>query len=217
MDEGVRTTMESSNGMSNPSGQEEGKTALSHAQMTRTDFSISCDDPECWQTIVHPPSWTTIGGRVRPASQSGIALTFEPRGKNTPPLTDEEVGRAQWFMDQEREVMLAVMRGLLSAYPDLIKRYGYDDDEQSRHMPKATSVAEISGLVRAVEVCIHAVVRDGLPYLGVFLDCTWDAEHGAGVLLHGTRVLAAGDADYAMDPEMAAKDALVDVKSFQGD
>jgi hypothetical protein len=36
-----------------------------------------------------------------------------------------------------------------------------------------------------------------MSYLGLFFQCTWDEEHAAGVLLHGSRVIEVGDNEAA--------------------
>jgi len=43
------------------------------------------------------------------------------------------------------------------------------------------------------------VEKDGIPYVGFEFGCTWDEEHGLGVLMHGTRTVEIGDT--AMDCE----------------
>jgi hypothetical protein len=44
----------------------------------------------------------------------------------------------------------------------------------------------------------HDVESGALPYIGFELGCSWDDEHGLGVLMHGTRVVKIGQADTAL-------------------
>lgn len=46
-----------------------------------------------------------------------------------------------------------------------------------------------------------------LPYFGITFRCTWDEEHGAGVLMHGTRVVEIGGVDTAILLWMAKENA----------
>ena len=61
-------------------------------------------------------------------------------------------------------------------------------------------------LIGLYNVNIHPLVEDGpSPYLGYEFGCSWDVEHGLGVLMHGLRVVEVGGAVYG--------DSIVDRKS----
>ena len=45
---------------------------------------------------------------------------------------------------------------------------------------------------------MHQIAKDGKPYVEVELGCTWEVEHGLGVLLHGATPLEVGGADTAI-------------------
>jgi hypothetical protein len=53
---------------------------------------------------------------------------------------------------------------------------------------------------------MHGVAKAGHAYVGLELGCTWDEEHGAGVLLHKGRVVEVGQADTSFDDHAAVKD-----------
>ncbi|MDL2081083.1 hypothetical protein QNN03_32030 [Streptomyces sp. GXMU-J15] len=71
--------------------------------------------------------------------------------------------------------------------------------------PEEKKQAEDLATARAVHD--HRVTRDGVPYTGIALDCLRNPEHGVGVLLHGTRVVAVGTADLAARTDLAERDA----------
>lgn len=56
-------------------------------------------------------------------------------------------------------------------------------------------------------VHIHQVSRDGVPYVGFELGREWDAVHGLGVLMNGTRTVEVGGADTAILLWLARQDA----------
>jgi hypothetical protein len=56
-------------------------------------------------------------------------------------------------------------------------------------------------------VNVHQVQKDGIPYVGFEFACTWDEEHGLGVLMHGTRTVEIGGADTAFLLWLAEVDA----------
>ena len=41
---------------------------------------------------------------------------------------------------------------------------------------------------------VHQVEKNNIPFIGIELGCTWEAEHGVGVLLHGDSVVELGGA-----------------------
>jgi hypothetical protein len=68
-------------------------------------------------------------------------------------------------------------------------------------------VAGLKPLVGLTCVHILSVSRDGVAYVGFELGCKWDAEHGAGVMTHRSRVLVTGQASESFVDWCARKDA----------
>ena len=62
-------------------------------------------------------------------------------------------------------------------------------------------------LIGLSSINVHQVQKDGVPYVGFEFGCTWDEEHGLGVLMHGTRTVEIGGADTAITLWIAEKDA----------
>jgi hypothetical protein len=54
-------------------------------------------------------------------------------------------------------------------------------------------------------VNIHQLLGD-VPYIGYEFGCNWEEEHGYGVMMHGMRQVAIGDADTALHLWVAQKD-----------
>ena len=53
-----------------------------------------------------------------------------------------------------------------------------------------------------------------MAYLGLAFHCTWDEEHGAGVLLHGSRVVNVGETDTAGDTFAALSDGGKEIAAW---
>lgn len=77
-------------------------------------------------------------------------------------------------------------------------------------MPDVKSIEDFRDLIGLHAVNIHQVEKDGIPYAGFEFGCTWDAEHGLGVLMHGTRTVEIGGADTAILLWIAKEDAGLD-------
>jgi len=61
--------------------------------------------------------------------------------------------------------------------------------------PKLSAPIELLPLLSFGTLYVHRVFANGLAYIGIALGCTWDEEHGLGVLVHGPKVVAVGGWD----------------------
>lgn len=74
-------------------------------------------------------------------------------------------------------------------------------------MPDIRTADDLHSLIGLSSVNVHQVQKDGIPYTGFEFSCTWDEEHGLGVLMHGTRTVQIGGADTAILLWIAEEDA----------
>jgi hypothetical protein len=80
-------------------------------------------------------------------------------------------------------------------------------DDGDTFMPAVCAPDGFRNLIGLHSVNLHQLAKDGLPYLGFEFGCTWDEEHGLGILMHGTRLVQAGGADTAFLAWIAKRDA----------
>jgi hypothetical protein len=106
----------------------------------------------------------------------------------------------------EAAVAAAVLKGIFEQYPRLRENYGYDKAEAEEYMPEIGSPADLRNLIGLGNVHVLPVVKDGMAYVGFEFGCTWDEEHGLGVMTYGTRVLSVGDASDSFEPHAAEDD-----------
>ncbi len=64
-------------------------------------------------------------------------------------------------------------------------------------MPSIIGPEELRHLIGLHQIHVLPWLRDGMSYVGLEFGCTWDDEHGFGILLHGSRVVDIGSADAA--------------------
>ena len=143
-------------------------------------------------------------------SDGSVTITFAPEGRDKSPLTADEHQLVQWLLDHDTELKSALLAGLLAEYPKQQELYGYEGSERAEYMPDVLSADDFRKLIGLYGVNLHPLQKDGLPYLGFEFGCTWDVEHGLGVLMHGTRVVEVGGADTAILLWIAERDAGVD-------
>ena len=173
------------------------------------------EDDLWWAATVQLPSWRGFQSRRGPYgsqdsdSPSGgvVQLVFAPEGRGTEPLTDSEMSSIRWVIDHEASISSALLSSLLKEYPSLQEQYGYSGEEKTQLMPDIKSIAGFQDLIGLHAINIHQVEKDGIPYVGFEFGCTWDDEHGLGVLMHGTRTVEIGGADTAILLWIAEEDA----------
>jgi hypothetical protein len=176
------------------------------------DFQL---EHSCWRTKAQLPSWIGFQTRNGPygsissdsPSDGSVTITFAPEGRDESPLTEQERAIVQWLLDHEAEMAPAVLEGLLAEYPGLQQDYGYEGAERETYMPDLSSTEDFRRLIGLYGVHVHQLLKEGLPYLGYEFGCTWDDEHGLGILMHGSRVVEVGGADTAFTLWIAERDA----------
>jgi hypothetical protein len=90
-------------------------------------------------------------------------------------------------------------------YPSVRQKYaGFAAPED---IPPVHAVDGFRSLIGLHSLNVHQLEHGGLPYVGFEFGCTWDGEHGLGILMHGTRVVEIGGADTAILLWIAERDA----------
>ena len=179
---------------------------------------FSLEDDRWWTATLLLPSWQGFqsrqggyGTQDRDAPSDGLVkVVFAPEGRGKEPLTDSEMALVRWVIDHEASISRALLASLLKEYPSLQKEYGYSGGEKAQLMPDIKSVEGFRDLIGLHAINIHQVQKDGIPYAGFEFGCTWDEEHGLGVLMHGTRTVEIGGADTAILLWIAKEDAGLD-------
>ena len=179
---------------------------------------FSLERSRLWTATAVLPSWRGFqsrqggyGAQDRDAPSDGrVRVVFAPEGRGKEPLTDSEISSVQWVIDHEASISGALLASLLKEYPSLQEQYGYTGEEKTKRMPDVRSGEDFRDLIGLHAVNIHQVQKDGIPYAGFEFGCTWDAEQGLGVLMHGTRTVEIGGADTAILLWIAQDDAGLD-------
>jgi hypothetical protein len=168
----------------------------------------------CWAARVSFISWDGYSdhcysnpAQLGPKADDSVELIFAPEGRDASPLTDSELALVDWFLTNEPDVSAAAKAAIFSEYPNLLESYGYSDEERADFMPDLAGLDDLKRLIELYSVNVHQIEKDGIPYVGLEFGCSWDREHGLGVLTHGTRVVEIGGADSAILLWIAQDDA----------
>ena len=86
------------------------------------------------------------------------------------------------------------------------KRKGREKGNAGAAADPAAQLARICSLIGVGIVHVLAEAKAGHAYVGFEMGCTWDEEHGLGVLTHIGRVVELGQADTAFVGHSVKKD-----------
>ena len=148
-------------------------------------------------------SWA--GFRAKRGSKGVVAINISRPVKdnddaNPVPPAKEMVAAYAHLKEHEVEVRDAIVAAFRAYLSDaLIRAYG----------PENEHLEEVKDLKRMMTIrSVHPmpVAKKSMSYVGLFFHCTWDEEHAAGALLHGSRVVKVGDNEAAGDEFAATED-----------
>lgn len=121
-----------------------------------------------------------------------VHVSSADRATPTPP-TREQVVSFQHLLDEQVSLRDAALQAVFADYPRLRECYGDFVDDQA--MPEIAEPRALMRLIRPNGVHVMAHPKDGFTRVGFGFACTWDEEHGLGVLTHRGFVISTGGAD----------------------
>lgn len=160
-----------------------------------------------WYTKGSLPAWAGFQSRQGPyASQNSeqpssgqVALVILRDDENDEsPVSDAEQACVHWAFEQAEAMALALLQALQIEYTQLRPRYEkFLADSFNELMPEISGVNDFRSLIGLNTLYIYPPQPDNIPYVGFLFGCTWEQEHGLGVVMHGTQVVEIGGADEA--------------------
>jgi hypothetical protein len=152
--------------------------------------------------------------RSSPKPSKGSVTLEIPRlddnDQSPAPPAKEQIAAYAYFKEHQAEVTQAIMQALLKDYTKLRRRWLKSDPDLD--LPDITTPDDMRKNVGLGTLHMFDVAKAGVAYFGLELGCTWDEEHGAGVILHKNRVVAVGQADTSFTPDYATEDGGKKIK-----
>jgi hypothetical protein len=157
-------------------------------------MDLVIEDGLWWCANLCLPSWAGYQSRFglytsvdKPEPSDGrTKFCFAPEGRGVAPLSAKEKGLITWFECNEHAVSAAVRPAIMQ----------WCADEASLKLN--------CGLY---SINIHVADGGDVPCIVYELGGTWEEEHGLGVMMHGTQLVAIGHADTALHLWVAQQDA----------
>ncbi len=124
----------------------------------------------------------------------------------SPVVTKEHLAAYEYVLTHQEKIKDNIINALYTVYPSLQEEYCYDEEDTKELMPAVDNPESFKRLIELSSVHILNVNKDGVAYIGFSFMCTWDDEHGFGVMTHKDRIIEIGGADTAFLTWIAKKD-----------
>jgi hypothetical protein len=126
-------------------------------------------------------------GELLGAKSSKALVEIEQTRDEDDALEPEVRAGIEWLIANEEATAKAVVAAIVGKHPEIASDVQAKFDLRSVHF--------------------HPAVNGEEPYVGFSFGCSWDDEHGLGVMMHGTRAVEVGGADTAILAWIAERDA----------
>jgi len=148
------------------------------------------------------------------ASDGTIRLSVVATDGSATP-TPEQAAAFEYLLANQNAVRDMLVAAIVEEYPLLRDNVLAGGIVDAAEMPDLTSPDDLKTRVGLAVVHILQTARDGVAYTGFEFGCTWDDEHGLGVMMHRDRVIEfpengvgkVNGADLASEEWLAEEDA----------
>jgi hypothetical protein len=137
-------------------------------------------------------------GVMKLGSGPGVGLNIhidEPDASRMP--SESQRAAFAYLVERWQNVFSSVLEALLPYYQRIRPRYlDFLEEDAEQLMPELADAKKLGPLIDIRQVFIHPAPKDGV-CVGLLFGCTWDEEHGLGVIVHLDQVMEIGGADLA--------------------
>lgn len=170
---------------------------------------LESNDDQMWAGIIPLSAWNEFQIRPTTSDESAeevISLYVNRETDQTAPSL-QQTEAYHFLMSHQEQIRDSILERLLTDYDQMSETYEYEPEEAAKWMPPVESRSDFEPLISLLAVVIHQVHKDGMAYIGFEFECTWDDEHGVGVMMHRQRIVKIGGADSAVLSWIATQDS----------
>lgn len=120
--------------------------------------------------------------------------------------TLEQQNGLDYLRENQKAVLENILNELLRQYPGLQENYSYSEEDKIDFMPDVKDIQGFADLLSPTCFYVTSIVKEGYPYIGFGFSCSWDSEHGLGVMTHKDRIIEIGGTDTAFNSWAAEED-----------
>lgn len=124
----------------------------------------------------------------------------------TPTIAPEHRAAYDHLLANQEMVQSRILARLLNWYGELRPRVFREVEAIGWSMPEVHRTDDFRRLIGLSSIHLMNVRREGLAYVGYEFGCSWDEEHGLGLMMHKDRVVDVGHADSSFLTWVAEED-----------
>ncbi|MGC4048048.1 MAG: hypothetical protein QM758_30015 [Armatimonas sp.] len=167
-----------------------------------------------WYGKVPLPAWSGFQNRTGPyesrtraapsTSEYHLMVEYPDGVKDT--LPSEEQHRAyDYLLEHQEEIREMLLPRLFDEYERVAAEFTAEE-RQDYGIPEISAPNKLKTHMGLSNIHVSSISKDGIAYLGLSFGCDWEEEHGAGVMLHKSRVIDVGDASTSFEQWIARED-----------
>jgi hypothetical protein len=138
-----------------------------------------------------------------------------PGGVAERPPSREQENALMYLFEHDEAICNAVVAAIFEEYPAILQKLLGAGFLAESEMPDLERPEQLKSHIGLSAVHVLQVAKSDLAYVGFELGCTWDEEHGLGVMMHQGRIVElpymgvgkVNGADLASEDWMAEADA----------
>lgn len=111
-------------------------------------------------------------------------------------ISKEQEKTISYLKENQQLILKNILVELLKGYPSLQKIYSYSKEEKNDFMPDLNQIDGFSDLLSPTSIYVLEN-EESEPNIGFLFGCSWDTEHGLGVMTYKSNVEEIGGADTA--------------------
>jgi hypothetical protein len=109
------------------------------------------------------------------------------------PLSAEQVNAFRYLLEHEDATRDALLRAIFEEYPVIRKNLLQGGVADESEMPDIERAEQLKSHIGLSTIHVLRVARGDAAYIGFEFGCTWDEEHGLGVMMHQGRIVELPD------------------------
>lgn len=179
---------------------------------------------EAWSNFQDRSGWYNSEASPGKKSDGTIKLFIAAPGPELTEPCKEQIETFNYVLANQNVNQTHLLNAIFEKYPEernsFREAYGYDEEmsdeekeefeeEYGEDVPELSGPAELRRVMGLSIVHILACAKEGLAYVGYEFGCTWEDEHGCGVMTHGQRIIEIGHADTSFNPPVDDEGIMV--------
>lgn len=134
---------------------------------------------------------------------------LDENDQNPRPPAPEQIAAYAYLKEHQVELRDKILERFLKLFHDVSK--GWLEEDPDLELPKIETIDDMKENILFQQFYLHPYAKDGIAYFGLSFACTWDPDHGAGVLLHKDRIIDIGQAEEGFRTEACDDDGGVEL------